>query len=75
MDVQMPILDGYEATKKIREYETFQNVSSETYIVGLTAHSSDMYREAATECGMNEFSKKNIWNINFSVVTKPVEIK
>jgi CheY-like chemotaxis protein len=56
MDISMPVMDGYEAIKKIRELEK-TNSKDATYIVGLTAHATDTYKQECFESGMNEFSK------------------
>lgn len=41
----MPIMDGYEASNKIRELETQLNIPTmnRAFIVGLTAHSTETY--------------------------------
>ncbi|GHB34438.1 response regulator [Mongoliitalea lutea] len=56
MDVHMPILDGYEATKKIREIES--GSSSQTPIIALTAGALQSEKEACLEAGMNYFMTK-----------------
>ena len=55
----MPIMDGYEATKEIRklEIEYFPARDVKSYIIGLTAHSTEAYRESCYTSGMDEFSK------------------
>lgn len=55
----MPILDGYQAAKKIREIEKVQLNLNErlAYIIGLTAHFTESYKIYCFESGMNEFSK------------------
>lgn len=58
MDVQMPLLDGNEATKKIREFE--KNTSHHTIIVGLTAGALKEEREKCFQSGMDEFLTKPI---------------
>ena len=51
----MPIMDGYEATLAIREYERLYLSEDEAtgHIVGLTAHATNAYREKCFESGMN----------------------
>ena len=55
----MPIMDGYQAAKKIRDLEKNQlNLNDGlAYIIGLTAHSTESYKIHCFESGMNEFSK------------------
>ena len=51
MDVQMPVLDGYDAVAKIRKWET-ESGSDRTPIVALTAHAmqEDEHRSLAAGC-------------------------
>lgn len=58
MDIQMPELNGLEATKAIRKHE-LDNTSS-SYIVALTARSSLEEREMCFDAGMDEFIAKPI---------------
>jgi CheY-like chemotaxis protein len=47
MDISMPIMDGYSATKIIRDLEVELNIRQEdrSYIIGLTGHCSEIYKE------------------------------
>ncbi|MCF6408050.1 response regulator [Chitinophaga filiformis] len=54
MDVQMPVMNGYEATKKIREMPGGQRVP----IIALTAGNLKGEREKCIEAGMNDFIGK-----------------
>lgn len=56
MDCQMPHMDGYESTRKIREYET--KVAKHTPIVALTANAFRETKEECFSCGMDDFATK-----------------
>ncbi|MCI7766571.1 MAG: response regulator [Oscillospiraceae bacterium] len=58
MDIQMPVMDGYEATRRIRALD--DAVLSEIPIVAMTANAFDEDRRTAEACGMDGFISKPI---------------
>ncbi len=58
MDCQMPVLDGFEATKRIRLLE--QSSQRHAPIIGLTANALEGDREKCLACGMDDFTTKPI---------------
>lgn len=58
MDIMMPVMDGLEATVKIREIETSENFSKRTPIIALTANTMDNDRDKCLSYGMDEFMAK-----------------
>jgi CheY-like chemotaxis protein len=59
MDIQMPIMDGIQATRFIRDWEQ-KNNKPNTTIIAITAHSMDGDREHFLETGMNDYISKPI---------------
>jgi PAS domain S-box-containing protein len=59
MDCEMPIMDGYTATKKIREWELASN-NSRMLIVALTAHALPEQAQICKDNGMDEYMVKPI---------------
>jgi signal transduction histidine kinase/DNA-binding response OmpR family regulator len=57
MDVQMPRLNGDDATKKLREIETEQN-RIKTHVIGLSAYANDSTRENCISKGMDAYCTK-----------------
>jgi len=59
MDLSLPVMDGWEATRKIRQEEQGKKVP----IIALTAHALQSDRDRALAAGCNDFD------------TKPVDMK
>jgi len=66
MDLDMPIMNGYDATWQIRDV-----LKSSITIVALTANSTDKARQKCREIGMNDFFTKPITvNAIHEMITK-----
>lgn len=55
MDLQMPIMDGYETTRQIRKI-----LQLDTPIIAISAHAINREREQCLEAGMNDYLSKPI---------------
>jgi PAS domain S-box-containing protein len=59
MDCQMPVLDGYEATRQIRAGQV-PNLDRRVPIIALTAYAMESDRQKCLAAGMDEFVSKPI---------------
>jgi CheY-like chemotaxis protein len=62
MDIRMPIMDGYETTRRIRE--TDKNIP----IIALTAHALEEERRLCLEAGCNDFLRKPVSREQLSAI-------
>jgi CheY-like chemotaxis protein len=68
MDMQMPVMDGLEATKKIRAHEAQSKSAKQVPIVGLSAYARAEFAQQAQNAGMNAYltkpyEKKEIYRV------------
>ena len=56
MDVMMPVMNGYESTKKIRSLE--DKAKANVPIIAMTANAFEEDKNQAIECGMDKFVSK-----------------
>lgn len=56
MDIQMPEMDGYEATRLIRK--KLPDPLNKTPVLAMTAHVSEVEKEKCTKSGMNDYISK-----------------
>jgi CheY-like chemotaxis protein len=58
MDIMMPVMDGLEASVKIREVEEINNTEKRTPIIALTANTMNNDRDKCISYGMDDFMAK-----------------
>jgi CheY-like chemotaxis protein len=56
MDMQMPVMDGLTATRRIRSDHRFDHL----VIIALTANAQVEFRDQCLKAGMNDFATKPI---------------
>lgn len=72
MDVQMPEMDGFEATRRIREWE--KSLGKHVPIIAMTASTGQREREKCLAAGMDDYLSKPVTYDNLdSVLYKWVE--
>ena len=59
MDIQMPVMDGLEATRRLRAQESEAGARA-TPIIAMTAYAMREDREKSREAGMNDHIAKPI---------------
>ena len=61
MDIQMPLMDGIESVRELREWESVStNDRSQQYILGASANPDEDTKNEAIAVGMNEFTTKPV---------------
>ena len=58
MDIQMPVMDGIEATRVIRAYESTVKLLKPTIIIAVTAYALSSELNRFLSCGMDGFLRK-----------------
>jgi len=61
MDIQMPVMDGIQATRLIREYEA-NNGSKKVKIIAVTAYSKEGEKQKLFDAGMDDYLSKPFTN-------------
>jgi len=76
MDIQMPIMNGIECTKKIRKFERESNVKSPIPIIAVTAFAMENDKQNCFNAGMNDFIAKPFKAEDLvEIISKFIEVK
>ena len=59
MDISMPVMDGYEAARSIRQLEANQNLKK-TPIIALTGHALKNDKQTCLDAGMDDYMTKPV---------------
>ncbi len=84
MDCHMPKMDGFDATRSIREYESKHPKQPTIPVIAVTANAMEGYRESCLATGMNDFISKPFkkqtlyevlkkWLPNYKFASTPVK--
>lgn len=60
MDCEMPVMDGYQATREIRALETAQETPPHCWIIALSAHATGDYVQKARDAGVDDYLSKPV---------------
>ncbi|MFH1740793.1 MAG: response regulator [bacterium] len=66
MDVEMPLMDGFETTKRIRQDPSSKHIP----VVALTAHAMESVRNQCIKAGMDDYISKPV---SFEEIQKSIE--
>ncbi|MBF0192532.1 MAG: response regulator [Magnetococcales bacterium] len=69
MDCEMPILDGFETTRLLREWE-LNTGGARIPIIALTAHVLEQSRRQCQEAGMDDYLRKPFSSADLGVILK-----
>jgi len=58
MDIQMPVMDGYDATREIRESEVRESIPKPIRIIAMTANAEKGEMDKCVEIGMDDYFGK-----------------
>lgn len=66
MDLRMPVMDGWEATRALRQTEWGRDLP----VIAVTAHAMKEEREKALNAGCNEFILKPV---DYSIIQRTIQ--
>jgi len=76
MDLQMPEMDGFEATAEIRRREALLPGNRRTFIIAVTARARRSDRQKCLDAGMDDYMAKPIRIANFAeVLSRRAKVK
>lgn len=56
MDMNMPVMDGWDATREIKQHEDTQNIP----VLGMSAHAMSSHRQMALAAGCFDYDTKPV---------------